>query len=186
MSKKKYRLNPERGYWLNNELVTSKAYQDLNKSSFNLLWCLINECRPKRIPGKHLIYTKIEVSLSETHYIELWNTSKQTYINARNQLIRNGLIQQTYTGGNFKGDCNRYKVLVLKNTTKMWKLDKRWKRYPKENWEHEIPHRKKQLIGVDTRFKQKEKKKEKKTDYTLTEITPLSKILPKILDPENH
>jgi len=31
----------------------------------------------------------------------------------------------------------------------------RWLRYPKENWENEIPKAKQNMVGIETRFKSK-------------------------------
>ena len=173
MPKKKFKLPERGGFFITNEMILSQAYQDLTKASFNLLWCFLNECRWRK-NKRQREWTKIEVSFTEIQFVQLFDTSKQTYLNARNQLIRNGWIQLTYKGGQFRGDMNRYKILCLQNTH----VDERWKRYPDENWEHEIPHNKNQLIGVEKRFK-----KNKKIDSTLEDWTPLGKALPNVLDP---
>ena len=73
-----------------------------------------------------------------------------TYLRARNQLIRGGLIRITYQGGFARGDMNRYKLLFIEGVKRD---DKRWKRYPDENWKDEIPTSKDLPIGKKTRFK---------------------------------
>jgi hypothetical protein len=45
-----------------------------------------------------------------------------------------------------------YKILI---TPELREKEMRWLRYPEENWEKDIPKRKKQLVGVETQFKKK-------------------------------
>ena len=73
-----------------------------------------------------------------------------TYLRARNQLIRGGLIKITYRGGMSRGDRNTYELLFIEGVKRD---DKRWKSSPKENWEHEIPTVKDFMVGRETRFK---------------------------------
>ena len=73
-----------------------------------------------------------------------------TYLRARNQLIEVGFIRITYQGGFARGDMNRYELLFIEGVKRD---DKRWKRYPDENWADEIPKIKDYPIGRDTRFK---------------------------------
>ena len=49
-----------------------------------------------------------------------------------------------------KGDMNKYMLLWIEG---VGHSQMRWKRYPGENWKHEIPFKKDNLIGKDTRFK---------------------------------
>ena len=70
---------------------------------------------------------------------------------------------------------NVYRLLCVATTTP---VKQRWKDYPEQNWEDEIPKYPNQLIGLKTRFQKK-----KKTNSTLKGPTLLSKILPKELDP---
>ena len=73
-----------------------------------------------------------------------------TYLRARNQLIEVGFIRITYQGGFARGDMNRYELLFIEGVKRD---DKRWKRYPDENWKDEIPTSKDLPIGKKTRFK---------------------------------
>ena len=47
-------------------------------------------------------------------------------------------------------DRNRYELLFIEGVNRD---DKRWKRYPDENWEDEIPKVKDFAVGRETRFK---------------------------------
>ena len=59
-----------------------------------------------------------------------------------------------------KGDMNKYKLLFIEGV----KVDdKRWKRYPKENWKHEIPKVKDFAVGRETRFRKKNNTLKNKT-----------------------
>ena len=60
-----------------------------------------------------------------------------------------------------RGDLNQYRLLYLDEGVHI--NDMRWKRYPEENWKHEIPKAKGNKVGVHTRFK--------KGKYTLKEHT---------------
>jgi hypothetical protein len=77
--------------------------------------------------------------------------ASQTYLNARNQLIRVGFIKITYRGGMARGDMNTYELLI--NSELAPQSKQRWKRYPKKDWEHEIPKIKENIVGKGTRFK---------------------------------
>jgi hypothetical protein len=143
------------GLYYNNELFMSKAYQELTPSARNLLQCLISEVRwyPKKSKGgKRRFHNNGEVSLTERHFIEYFECAKSTYLNARNQLIKNGLIRQTHPGGSCRGDMAKYLILCLPETDKK---KGRWREYPQKDWELEIPRIKKHLVGKDTRFKTK-------------------------------
>ena len=51
-----------------------------------------------------------------------------------------------------RGDMATYKILI---TSDLHPREMRWLRYPKENWEHDIPKQKKYQVGIGTRFKSK-------------------------------
>ena len=151
----KYKPIPRQGLYYSNELFMSKAYQELTPSARNLLQCLISELRwyPRKSKGVGKRFrNKGEVSMSERQFIEYFQCSKDTYLRARNQLIKNGFIKQTYRGGSCRGDIAKYIILCIPETDKK---KRRWKEYPQKNWELEIPRIKKHLIGKDTRFKTK-------------------------------
>ena len=143
---------------LDNKLYWSEAYQSLNISARNLLWCFFAELKytgkwgDKNNP--HIYLGNGQLSFTETEFKKQGLGSSQTYINARNQLIRVGFIKITYRGGMARGDMNKYRLLFIKE---VHREHQRWRRYPKENWEHEIPKVKDYAVGRATRFKKKKK-----------------------------
>ena len=149
---------------LDNKLYWSEAYQSLNISARNLLWCFFAELKytgkwgDKNNP--HIYLGNGQLSFTETEFKKQGLGSSQTYINARNQLIRVGFIKITYRGGMARGDMNKYRLLFIKE---VHREHQRWRRYPKENWEHEIPKVKDYAVGKKTRFKKKNNTLKNKT-----------------------
>ena len=171
-SKRFYFTTHERLFW-------SEAYQSLPKSAVNLMMCFYIELRWSG-KGKKRVYTNNgEISFSEAEFKANKLGASQTYINARNQLIRVGFIKVTYRGGMARGDMNKYKLLWVDGVShhKM-----RWKRFPNENWEHEIPKIKDYIVGRDTRFKKKNNTLKNKT---LNGAKPPKELYPYIMNPPN-
>ena len=157
---------------LHERLFWSEAYQSLPKSAVNLMMCFYTELRWSG-KGKKKVYTNNgEISFSEAEFKANKLGASQTYINARNQLIRVGFIKVTYRGGMARGDMNRYKLLWIDGVRHD---EMRWKRYPNENWEHEIPKVKDYIVGRETRFKKKNNTLQK---YTLNGANPPTKVDP--------
>ena len=52
-----------------------------------------------------------------------------------------------------RGDMNTYELLI--NSELAPQSRQRWRRYPDENWEHEIPKVKDYAVGKRTRLKKK-------------------------------
>ena len=148
---KKRKLSLKAGFFFKYELLFSVAYVDLPKSARDLLHCFASELKYDRPNGRVSYYNNGDVSFTEIQFKEEFGYVSNTYITARNRLIRNGLVRQTYRGGSHRGDMATYKILITPdlNPTEM-----RWLRYPDENWDHEIP-RSKTRIGIKTRFKKK-------------------------------
>ena len=147
---------------LNNKLYWSKAYQSLTLSARNLLWCMFAELKYTGSRKKKTFeYTNNgKISFTEYEWKKQGLGSSSTYLNARNRLIEAGWIEVTYRGGMARGDMNKYKLLFIEGV----KVDdKRWKRYPKENWKHEIPKVKDFAVGRETRFKKKNNTLKNKT-----------------------
>ena len=140
-------------FLLNNKFYWSRAYQDLTKSAQNLLWCLHAELRFTGSRKKKTFeYTNNgKVGFTEYEWKKQSLGASQTYLNARNQLIRVGFIKITYRGGMARGDMNTYELLI--NSELAPQSKQRWKRYPKKDWEHEIPKIKENIVGKGTRFK---------------------------------
>ena len=148
---KKRRLSRNAIFPFKAELLFSDAYVDLPKSARDLLHCLVFELRYKRHKSGLSYYNNGDVSFTEIQFKEEFGYASNTYITARNKLIRNGLIRQTYQGGFGPGDMATYKVLITRDLNPK---EMRWLRYPDENWEKEIPRINTQ-VGVGTRFKLK-------------------------------
>ena len=142
---------------LYNNFYWSEAFQSLTKSAQNLLFCMIAElkCIGKRGSKKNPFrYTNNgRISFSETEFYKQGLGASNTYISGRNQLVRVGLIRITYRGGMARGDMNTYELLI--NSELAPQSKQRRRRYPDENWEHEIPKVKDYAVGRRTRFKKK-------------------------------
>ena len=135
------------GFYYENQVWFSEAYQSLRKSAMNLLQCLVTELRWTG-KGKKRMYTNNgEVSYTETQFTKQFGYQKETYLKARNKLIKVGLIKQTYRGGMGRGDMSKYKILFTKGLPYQ---EQRWCDYPSENWSHEIPKVKKAVVGKDS------------------------------------
>ena len=180
--KKKFKPIPNAGMYYKNELWMSEAYQSLAKSSMNLLQCLISEIRwygdKKPKDRKRALVNDGEVSFTQIQFVKHFKLCKASYINARNQLIKVGLIEMVYRGGRCKGDMARYKVLCIPEAPKE---TQRWRRYPQENWSHKVPKLKSQLVGLNTRFPKG--KNQRAPETTLSEYTLNSINHPIELDP---
>ena len=159
---------------LNNRLYWSPAFQSLTKSAQNLMWCMYVELNWTGTRKKKTFhYTNNgKISFTEPEFKNQGLGASQTYINARNKLIEVGFIQITYEGGMGLGDMNKYKLLWIDG---LHELEMRWKRYPDEDWKHEVPCKKDNMVGRDTRFK--------KSKSTLINKTLNGTISPKDLDP---
>ena len=147
---------------LNNKLYWSKAYQSLTLSARNLMWCMVAELKFSGSRTKKTFeYTNNgKISFTEYEWKEQGLGASATYLKARNKLIEVGFIKITYRGGMARGDMNKYELLFIEGV----KVDdKRWKRYPKENWKHEIPKVKDFAVGRETRFKKKNNTLKNKT-----------------------
>ena len=148
----KYKIRMASGFLYRNDLRYSKAHQSLNVSARELLHCFINELRfSKRKKNKPVQYTNNDsISFTEIQFREFLGYCSTTYLNARNQLIKVGLIKQTYRGGVGYGDRATYKLLFIPGVPT---AEQRWRNYPERNWSDDIPKLKKQLVGVKTQFK---------------------------------
>ena len=144
-SKRFYFTFHERLYW-------SKAYQSLTLSARNLMMCFYAELRFTGKGKKKQFTNNGEVSFSEAEFKANELGCSVTYIKARNLLIKVGFIKVTYRGGMVRGDMNKYKLLWVDGVLHS---EMRWKQYPDEDWEHEIPKVKDYIVGRKTRFKKK-------------------------------
>mgnify|MGYP001279755294 CR=1 FL=1 len=146
------------GHYYTNQLWFSEAYQELTLSARDLLQMLICELRysyGKTKDGKQKVWTNNgQVSCTEAQYRKRTDKCSGTYLKARNQLITFGFIKQTHRGGMGAGSRAKYEVLVSANGVTA--SNERWREYPEKNWENEIPKAKKQLVGVNTRWKKGE------------------------------
>ncbi len=159
---------------LTNNLYWSKAYQSLTLSARNLMWAFIAELRfsGSRAKGTFEYTNNGKISFTEYEFKAQGLGASETYLRARNQLIRTGFIEITYQGGRGSGDSNKYKLLYIEG---VHQTDRKWERYPRENWEDDIPKVKDYGIGRETRFKKKKN--------TLKSNTQKGTTLPKESDP---
>ena len=159
---------------ITNRLYWSPAYQSLTRSGQNLMWCMYAELKwtGSRKKGNFNYTNNGNISFSESEFKKQGLGASQTYLNARNKLIEVGFIKITYEGGMAKGDMNKYKLLWI---DRLKHLEMRWKRYPDENWKHEVPCKKDNMVGKGTRFK--------KSIFTLKNKTLNDAISPNELDP---
>ena len=150
---KKRKLSSKAGFFFKYELLFSDAYVDLPKSGRDLLHSLVFELKfVKNKRTKRLSYPNNgSVSFTEIQFKEEFGYVSNTYITARNRLIRNGLVRQTYRGGSHRGDMATYRVLI---TSDLNPREMRWLRYPDENWDQDIP-KSKTRVGLETRFQSK-------------------------------
>ena len=167
---------------LDNKLYWSPAYQSLTISARNLLYCFVSELRftGSRKKGNFQYTNNGKVSFSESEFKKQGLGASGTYIKARNQLIEVGLIEITYRGGMARGDMNTYKLLFIEGVNQ---IDQKWKRYPKENWAHEIPKVKDYAVGRETRFKKKNNTLKNKT---LNGTNPPKGLYPYAIHPPNE
>jgi hypothetical protein len=150
----KYNQKPQWGVWYTNELYYSSAYQELTLIARDLLHCFMNEVDVKSVKSRnrtnaHFYPNNGKISVTQNQFRNQFPCVKQSYINARNLLIKVGCIKMTYRGGTGIGDMAQYKILTLKEIPDE---QQRWRNYPDKNWAKEIPKAKKSLVGVSTRF----------------------------------
>ena len=144
------KVKMNKGCFYRNDIWFSSAYLSLSISSRDLLQCLVTEINKAKVKGKWVSLRNGELSFIESDYIKLTKRSKQTYINARNQLIQTGFIKMTHRGGNGAGDRAMYRVLIADDV----RIEhQRWRKYPEQNWTNEIPKSRGLTIGKKTRFK---------------------------------
>ena len=148
----KKHLNVNKAFLFKYELLFSTSYLELTKSARDLLHCLTMELDFSRKGNRISHPNNGSVSYTEIQFKEKFGRASNTYLTARNQLIKNGLIRQTYKGGMCRGDMATYKILITRD---LHPREMRWLLYPKENWECDIPKQKKHQVGIGTRFKSK-------------------------------
>ena len=181
-------IKKKKGFYYKNEVWFSPAYQSLPISARDLLQCMLTEFRREKIKMKSERFSKEwvvinngEISFTEIDFKKLTGKCSSTYLNARNKLIEVGFIQLKYRGGFGVGDRAKYKLFV---GTNLKKEEERWRRYPDENWAHEIPKPKKQMIGVETQWKKGQSGR--KTKATLQKHTLHSTNHPIGVDPKDE
>lgn len=145
------------GFYYNNELWFSDAYQSLLITTRNLLHCFIGELRWDGKGKNKVFINNGKLAFTESQFKKLYGYCSATYIKARNQLIKVGLIEQVFRGGEGRGNCARYRLLCVDGVSI---VEQKWRKYPSENWIAEIPKSKNSLVGVKTRF-QSHKSKQK-------------------------
>ena len=88
------------GHYYNKRLIFSDAYQELTLSARDLLFMMITELRysnKKRKDGIDKQWTNNgEVSVTQSQFRKQLGYCRETYLKARDQLIKVGFIKQTY------------------------------------------------------------------------------------------
>ena len=141
---------PRHGFYYPVFMRLSPAYRELAISARDLLYFMAITAKFDWVRNEKQYRNNGRIGLPESEFRRYYNCAKQTYYNARDQLITNGLIKQTKQGGFGPGDYATYKLLFLPDVRSS---HQRWRKYPEKNWEHEIPKSKHSVIGKDTRFK---------------------------------
>ncbi len=171
-----------KGFYYKNDFWFHKAYQTLNKASRDLLQCFLTELdrvRRKNKRNEWIITNNGEISFTVLQFKHRCGYSKQSYRNARNQLITNGIIVQTYQGGNCKGDMAEYRLLC---TDDIITSQQRWRQFPEKTWEDDIPKSNKLRVGSKTQWKPGECGRNLKS--TLSDCTLNEPNHPIVVDPK--
>ena len=113
------KVKMNKGCFYRNDLWFSPAYQSLSLSSRDLLQCLVTEINRVKVKRDWKSFRNGELSFTESDYIKLTGRSKQTYLNARNQLIETGFIHMTHRGGNCRGEGAGIKITFRSIKTKI-------------------------------------------------------------------
>ena len=174
-------IKKKKGFYYTNDVWFSPAYQSLSNATRDLLQCMLTEFRrnrDKKSSSGWRVINNGEISFTEIDFKKLTGKCSSTYLSARNKLIEVGFIEIKYRGGFGVGDRAKYKLFV---GTNLKKEQERWRRYPDENWAHEIPKPKKQMIGVKTQWKKGQSGR--KIKATLQKYTHNGTIHPIKVDP---
>ena len=155
------------GIYLTPEFYSSKAWNDCGHHAHQLYFELYNGLKWIGKGKKKQFTNHDELGYTQTQFCKKYKVSKETYSNARNQLIRVGLISITHKGGNGRGDYTKYKLYYHEGRTLTNNDRERWKAYDgdKKNWEHEKP-KSEHRIGIKNRFKKGVGGRKKKTTLT--------------------
>lgn len=172
-----------KGVFYRNDFWFSIAYKSLSSAARDLLHCFLTEVKiikNKNARGNDwLITNNGKISFTVLQFKQRCGYSKQCYRNARNQLITNGIIIQTYQGGNCKGDMAQYKLLC---TNDIITSQQRWRLFPEQSWEDDIPKSNKMRVGSKTQWKKGEcgrKLKSTLLECTLNEPNDPIEVYPK-------
>ncbi len=149
------------GFYYPNEVVFSQAFREVIKTEYAFLYLqfLLTELKLEKQNGKRIYVNNGEISCPHSQFKLLTvnikqpnGCSKQAHQNVRDLLITVGFIEITKQGGRCRGDRHQYRILLEKcgNVTRE---EERWRVYPRENWENEVPKNPNNLIGVETRFR---------------------------------
>ena len=90
MSKKN--LKPTAGFFFKYNLLFSPAYIELTKSARDLLHCFSMELKFSKKDNRYSYPNNGSVSYTEIQFKEEFGRASNTYLAARDQLIKNGLM----------------------------------------------------------------------------------------------
>ena len=171
------------GFYYTNEFVYSQAFREILKTEYAFLFLqfLLTELKLKKQNGKNIYVNNGEISCPHSQFRLLTinnkqpkGCSKQTHLNVRDLLITVGIIEITKKGGSCRGDMHQYRIL-LEKCGNVNREQERWRVYPRENWENEVPKNPNNLVGVENRFGNNSTL----TDYTLNGGNPPNGVDPK-------
>ena len=109
---------PRSGFYYPVYMRLSPAYQELTISARNLLYLMAITAKFDWVKNEKQYRNNGRIGLPESEFRKYYNCASQTYYNARDQLIANGLIKQTRQGGFGLGDYATYKLLFLSDVPK--------------------------------------------------------------------
>ena len=128
-------------------LLESFAFNELSKSQWKIFWYLYGCLQFTSHKGSYIAVNNGQIKASNLKIGRKLKMSKQTTNKGIHKLIEVGLIKIQEAGA--ERICHKYKMLFFVVPTKQ----ERWRKYPEQDWKHEIPSAPNQLVGVKTRFK---------------------------------
>ena len=154
------------GLYLTPELQNSKAWKYLGKYAIHLFFDLHNELKYKfkdsynpikgRMKKERVYSNNGNIAFTQVQFCKKYACVKDTYTNARNQLIYVGLITITHLGGFGKGDVTKYKLEYVQHNNKSLSKGKWCDFDGDKNWEADIQKASKKLVGKKSQWKKGE------------------------------
>ena len=135
---------------LHKGLLESVAWNELSKKQMQIFFYLYSCLQFATQKGSYVATNNGQIKASNLKVGQKLKMSKQTTNKGLHKLIEVGLIKIQEAGA--ERICHKYKILYAV----VPKREERWRKYPEQDWKHEIPSAPNQLVGVKTRFKKDE------------------------------